>query len=86
MATPLARTAFLILAACLCNALSGLTLQAMPDSRPWWLRHAASLTIRAYSVDLVNRSDVLPDRHRLVAHLVVLGIGWVLGDLFLKFH
>ena len=77
-----ARVISLILAASLCNALAGQVLHAMSAADPWWLGDAASLTIRAFGVDIANRSKVSED-YRLILHLSVVALGWALDKFFL---
>lgn len=77
-----ARAASLVIAAALCNALAGQVYYEMSAADPWWLSHAASLTIRAYGVDMADRLDV-PKDHRLLLHLSVVALGWALNRIFL---
>lgn len=81
----LLRAIRLVITAALCNALAGQTLYEMSNSKPWWLGHAASLTLLSYGIDLVNRSDVLKGRGA-VAHLAVVALGWALNGLFSKYY
>jgi hypothetical protein len=62
-----------LLAASLCNVLAVRVWKALSAScdEPQWLAHAASLTIRAYGVDLAERTGV-PKNHRLILHLGVM--------------
>lgn len=76
---------FRLVAAALCNALAGRTLYAMSDWEPWWLGHAASLTIRAFGMDLVNRSELSGERGGLL-HLTVMALGWPLDKVFSILH
>jgi pyocin large subunit-like protein len=75
----------LLLAAALCNALAGRTWEAMSHSEPWWLGHAASMTIRAFSVDLINRSEAFRD-FRGMLHLGVMVLGWALDRAFVYLY
>jgi len=77
-----ARAVLLIVAATLCNALAGQVLHAMSATDPWWLAHAASLTIRAFGVDIADRLKVSKD-YSLVLHIGVVALGWVLDRVFL---
>ena len=72
----------LIVAATLCNALAGQVLHAMSATDPWWLAHAASLTICAFGVDIADRLKVSKD-YSLVLHIGVVALGWVLDRVFL---
>jgi drug/metabolite transporter superfamily protein YnfA len=78
---PKARAISLFLAAALCNILAGLVWNALSMTDPWWLAHAASLTIRAYGVDLAERTGVLRE-YRLVLHCGVMAVGWALDRGF----
>jgi hypothetical protein len=73
----------ILLAASLCNVLAVRVWNALSAScdEPRWLAHAASLTIRAYGVDLAERTGV-PKNHRLILHLGVMAIGWALDRIF----
>jgi hypothetical protein len=75
-----ARAASLVIAAALCNALAGQVYYEMSATDPWWLSHAASLTIRAYGVDMANRLDV-PKDYRLLLHLSVVALGWAIDRI-----
>lgn len=75
----------LLIAAALCNALAGRTWEAMSHSEPWWLGHAASMTIRAFGVDLVNRSEAFGD-YRGMLHLGVMVLGWALDWTFVYLY
>lgn len=83
--TEFAKDIFRLVAAALCNALAGRTLYAMSDCEPWWLGHAASLTIRAFGMDLVNRSE-LSGEHGGLLHLTVMALGWPLEKVFSILH
>ena len=72
-----ARAVSLLIAAALCNALAGQVYDEMSAADPWWLAHAASLTIRFFGVDIANRLDV-PKDYGLVLHLGVVALGWAL--------
>jgi hypothetical protein len=83
--TPFAKAIPLLAAAVLCQALAGRTMLAMSASEPWWLAHAASLTIRAYGTDIVNRVEIAGD-FRAVLHLAVIGVAWALDRVFTVFY
>jgi hypothetical protein len=76
----------LLIAAALCNALAGRTWAAMSTSEPWWLGHAASMTIRAFGVDLVNRSEAFRRDYRGILHLGVMVLGWALDRTFVYLY
>jgi hypothetical protein len=76
-----ARAAWLVIAAALCNALAGQVYYEMSATDPWWLSHAASLTIRAYAVDMANRLNV-PKDYGLLLHLSVVALGWAVDRIF----
>lgn len=77
-----ARAASLIVAAALCNALAGQVLYAMSAADPWWLAHAASLTIRFFGVDIANRLEISND-YGFALHVGVVALGWALDRAFL---
>jgi drug/metabolite transporter superfamily protein YnfA len=77
-----ARAISLFLAAALCNILAGRVWLALSMTDPWWLGHAASLTIRAYGVDLAERTGRVPKNYRLVLHCGVMAVGWALDRGF----
>lgn len=86
---PPTRALALLLAAALCNTLARRTWEAMSTSHsePWWLGHAASLTIRAFGVDLVNRSEAFRDGdYRGLLHLGVMVLGWALDRAFVYLY
>lgn len=83
--TILAKDISRLVAAALCNALAGRTLYAMSDCEPWWLAHAASLTIRAFGMDLTNRSELL-GKHRGLLHLAVMALGWTMDKVLSILH
>ena len=68
------RVAALLAAAVLCSALADQTSLAMSGSEPWWLGHAASLTIRAFGADLVKRTEAMGE-YRVILHLGVIALG-----------
>lgn len=77
-----ARAASLLIAAALCNALAGQVYHAMSATDPRWLAHAASLTIRAFGVDIANRLEI-SKVYGLLLHLSVMALGWALDRTFL---
>jgi hypothetical protein len=58
----------------------------MSASEPWWLGHAASMTIRAFGVDLVNRSEAFRRDYRGILHLGVMVLGWALDRTFVYLY
>jgi len=81
---PFTRAALLLAAAAVCHALAGQTLSAMKLSEPWWLGHAASLIIRAYGADIVNRLEAA-EAYRFMSHVAAVGLGWALDRVFSVF-
>jgi len=83
--TPFVKAIPLLAAAALCHAIAGQTLLAMSASEPWWLAHAASLIIRAYGADIVNRVDIAGD-FRIIQHLTVIVVALALDQVFAIFY
>lgn len=53
----------------------------MSASETWWLGHASSLTIRAFGMDLVNRSKTLQE-HCGILHIGAMALGWAMDEIF----